>query len=214
MNDLSILGSSLASIIALPDIDAAGLLHERMKLFARVEQIHEWSFYERGVIALQFETRQLWKYLIDPATDQPFTSLTAWISSGQIGARRTTFEAKRVLTLLADVPREKLAGVPKGNLWEMTKLSTAVRNSPVTLEAARRLPREEFVAATAREFPGQHIEPREEMRFNPERGGAKIIEEWLEYAIDHDLAGSRDEALVQACEAALREARQDEEVTA
>jgi hypothetical protein len=56
-----------------------------------------------------------------------------------------------------------------------------------------------------REQPHQHIETRHLLRFNPGRSGAKIVEEMICWALEHDIAGTRDEALVRAAESALNE---------
>jgi len=71
------------------------------------------------------------------------------------------------------------------------------------LEAARTLPREAFEEKVEREHPLQHIEARRRMVFNPVRSGAKTVEEMLDYAVENDIAGNRDEALVRAAETAL-----------
>lgn len=204
--------TDLSTLLALPDPEAAEALSERMAMLDQVHRVHERSFYERGVIALEFERRQLWRHLVSPETGDPFPSLTAWISSGFLGCRRTTFEAKKIMTMLADVPPERLAGVPTGTLYELTKLSTAVRNDPRILAAARRLPKDVFLAHVSLVHVDQHVEPTETLRFSPVLSGAKLIKEWCEYAVENDLAGNRDEALVMACEAALREAKSEVQV--
>ena len=203
----------LSDLIALPDPEAAVALDARMDAWTTIDKLHERSFVERGIIIREFERRQLWKHLTDPETGHSFPNLTAWLSCENfLGCRRTNFEAKRTLAMLEDVPPAKLIDIPKGNLHTLTQLSTAVRNQPDVLEAARIMPREAFEEKVEKEHPTQHIESRRPLRFSPDRSGAKVIEEWIEYALEHDLAGTRDEALVLACESALIGARSDEGV--
>jgi hypothetical protein len=210
-----IVSTNLSDLIALPDPEAADAMNERMAVFEQVQRIHERSYVERGIIVREFEKRHLWQYLIDPDTGEAFPHLTAWLScSDFLGCRRVNFESLRDMKMLEDVPTEKLIDVPKGNIKVLTQLSTAVRNDPGILEAAKRLPQNEFLSKVEKEQPGQHIESRRPLRFSPGKSGARVIEEWIAYAIEHDIAGSRDEAIVMACEAALHDAQLDEELKA
>lgn len=212
---LSILTVNLADVMGLPDPEAATALNDRMLLYARIERIRERSYAEVGIIAREVERRQLYRHLIDPETGESFPHFTAWASSiNFLACRRTTFEAKRVLASLEDVPTEKLLEVPRGNLHVLTQLSTAVRNDPAILEAARTLPREQFEEKVEREQPFQHIEARHPVKFHFGRSQRKVIEEWIAYAIEHDKAGSQEEAVAWACEEALDNARLDERLDA
>jgi len=38
------------------------------------------------------------------------------------------------------------------------------------------------------------------------------VQEWIEYAIEHDLAGSMGDAIAKACEMAMHDAELDEEL--
>jgi hypothetical protein len=203
----------LADLMGFTDEMAAEALNARMGAWVGLDRLQERSFVERGIIIREFERRQLWKHLIDPDTGLPFPHLTAWLSCDNfLGCRRTNFEAKRTLAMLEDVPPAKLIDIPKGNLHTLTQLSTAVRNQPDVLEAARTMQPEAFEEKVERDHPQQHIEARRPLRFSPGRAGAKIVEEMIAYALEHDVAGSRDEALVRAAETALNEWRLEEEL--
>lgn len=203
---VEIVSTNLSDLIALPDPEAAEALNTRMVALDQIHRIHERSYAERGIIAREFEVRHLWKHLIDPETDQAFPHLTAWLScSDFLGCRRTNFEAKGDLERLQDVPQAKLIDVPKGNIKVLLQLSTAVRNDPGILDAARNLSQDDFLEKVEKEQPNQHIEQRRPLRFNPGRSGVKIVEEAIAWALEHDIAGSRDEALVRAAETALNE---------
>lgn len=208
---IEVLSVNLSESISLPDPEAAESLNRRMAAWVKVDRLYERSFVERGLIIREFEKRQLWKYLIDPETGETFPHLSAWLSSADyLGCRRTNFESKRILAMLADVPAEKLIDVPKANLHTLTQLSTAVRNDPEILEAARTLPREKFEEKLEREQPHQHIEVHSPMKFHFGRSQRKAIEAWVEYATNHNLAGTREEAVAWACEEALDNALIDE----
>jgi hypothetical protein len=200
------LSRNLSDLINLPDPEAAEAMNERMSAYEQIERIYERSYAERTIIVRQFESRGLWKHLVDPDTDQRFPNLTAWLScSSFLGCRRVNFEAMRDGKLLADVPESKLIDVPKGNIKLLTQLSTAVRNDPGILEAAKTLSRDEFEEKVEKEQPHQHIEAHKVMRFSPGRSWAKTIEDAIRYAMDHGIADTRDEALLRMAETSMNE---------
>ena len=215
MNGLAILKTNLSDIVALPDEKAAVELNQRMAFFEQIERIHERSFVERGIIIREFEKRRLWAFLIDPDTGESFPNLTAWLScSDFFGCRRTNFEAKRTVAALEDVPPAKLLDIPKANLHTLTQLSTAVRNDPAILEAAKTLSKDKFQEKIELEQPEQHIEARKPLRLAPTRSEREDIDAWVEYAIEHDLAGSVTEAIARACQMAKHDVDLDEELAA
>lgn len=209
---LDILNVNLADHLALPDEEAAPILNQRMAVLDQIHRIHERTYPETGIIAREFERRHLYKHLIDPDTDLPFPNFTAWAScSNFLACRRIIFESKRDMEMLQDVPAEKLIDVSKSNIKVLTQLSTAVRNDPEILAAART---DKLLEKVERDHPEQHLEARKPLRLNPGRSDAKIIEKWIEYAQEHDIAGSPTEAIVRACEMALHDAELDEELKA
>lgn len=213
MSDLSVLNTSLTSMIALPDDQAAPALHMRMVALDTVERIQQVSFSERGFIIREFKLRSLWKYLTDPDTGEVFPTMNAWMSCTTfLGCRRTNYEALRIMGLLEDVPAAKLIDIPKSNLHTLTQLSTAVRNQPDVLEAARTMPREAFEEKVEFEHPLQHVETRSPMRLTPGRSERKILDAAIRWAIDHDIAGNPTEAIVRACETALNAWHLDDEL--
>lgn len=215
MNAFALLSTNLSDLLSLPDERAAIELNQRIGILDQIQRIHERSYVERGIIIREFERRQLWQHLTDPDTGTAFASLTAWLScSDFLGCRRVNFEAKRSLEQLADVPAEKLLDVPKGNIHVLTQLSTAVRNDPAVLEAAKTLPQKQFLEKLEREQPLQHIESRGPLRLSPTKSERKDIDSWVEYALEHDLAGSITEAIARACQMAMHDAELDEELKA
>lgn len=212
MEALQTLAVHLGDLIKLPDPEAAVSLNSRLGAIDRVERR---AFAERVIIVREFETRHLWKHLIDPDTGETFPNLTAWMScSVYMGCRRTNFEAKKTAEMLSDVPSEKLIDIPKANLNTLAHLSTAVRNQPEVLEAARTMKPEHFEEQIAEKHPQQHIDPRKPVPLHFGRSQWKAIEEWIEYAMQHDIAGTREEAIMRACEVAMEDVRLDAEIEA
>jgi len=208
---LTILSANLDELLGLADPEAAESLNVWMAALRRVEEVFEVSYGQRLVIIRHFEQRSLWKYLTDPDTDLPFPNLTAWLSSGFIGCRRVNMDAHRDARALADVPPEKLIDVPKSSIKVLKQVSTEIRNLPDVLEAARRGD-DSLLEKLEAEHPQQHIEGRKPLRFNLGRSQAKTVEKWIAYAIEHDVAATREEAIERACEMALYDVELDEEL--
>lgn len=214
LDTLRVISLTLPDLISLPDPEAAVALNGRMALLDMVDAAHSVSYSQRLVIIAEFRRRSLWKYLIDPLVGEAFPHETAWLSSGFGGCRRVNFEAKRDAEKLADVPPGKLLDVPKGNIKVLTQLSTAVRNEPAILETARTASEDELLDKVEKEHPDQHLTVRKRIILRPGRAEARVIEGWVAYAREHDIAGTREEALVFACEVALDRCRLDEELAA
>lgn len=208
-----IISTNLSDLIALPDDKAAAALNERMGVLDQIHKIHERSYCERGIIAREFERRELWRHLVDPDTRTQFSSFTAWMScSDFLGCRRVNFEAKKDIEDLQDIPFDQLKDVSKGNIKVLKQLSTHVRQQPEILESAKTLPQNEFLEKIEREHENQHLEVRRPLRFSPGRSEVKIIEEAIAWALENDIAGSRDEALVRMAETALKDWQLDKEL--
>lgn len=209
---MAILSRRLDDLLTLPDADAAEHLNAWMGALRRVEEVATVSYSHRVVIIRHFEERELWSRLIDPETELPFPNLTAWLSSGFLGCRRTNMEAHRDALSLHEIPASKLLGIEKENVKVLLQLSTQVRNQPDVLEAARTMDRDAFEEKVEVEHPQQHIERRTPMKFSPGRSWAKTIEEAIAWALEHDIAATRDEALLKMAETALNDWQVDEEI--
>lgn len=200
---LQLASTSLDVLIALPDEEAAASLEQRMLLLDQVDQIHERSYFERGEIAVQFEKRELWRHLLNPNSHEPFISFSAWMACSHLGGRRVNFESKKDVEALKDIPADKLRGVTKGNIKVLKQLSTAVRNDEAILVAAKTLPEKDFLAKLQAEHPNQHVEIRKALRFFPVASEAVKVEEAVAWAIEREIAGNRDDAIVRIAEVAL-----------
>lgn len=213
LDALRVMQLTLPDLINQADPEAAESLNGRMALLDMIEKAHEISYSQRIVIIREFEKRSLWKYLTDPMVGEAFPHLTAWLSSGFVGCRRVSFEAKRDGALLAEMDATQLLGVPKGSLKVLIGVSTSVRNLPDVLEAAK-AGDDALLEKLEKDHPEQHLTARKRLIFSPGRSEAKVIEAWIAYALEHDLAGTKEEALVRACECALDQALLDEELAA
>lgn len=146
---LSILELPLESLIALPDSEAAQQLDRRALAWDRLDELAELAYADRGIIAIEIEKRELWRYL-------GFSSFSSWAASR---GRRSTFYAKAsMMELVKDVPAEALRGIGRANIDTLVKLSTADRQDPEILDAARKLSGDAFAAHLEKERPNQHIE--------------------------------------------------------
>jgi hypothetical protein len=209
------LRGSLPELLALPDQEAAEALDVRLGALDTLQVVYERSYSERGVIIRNFELRKLWQYLTDPDTGEPFPNMSAWLSCSRfLGCRRTSFEAKRDFELLSDVPEAKLLDVPKATIKTLTQLSTAVRNDPGILEAAKTLPPNEFVARIEIEHPNQHVQSKKPLRLNPDRDEREAIDRWVSHCKEHGTAVTTEEAIAMACTMALHDSELDEELAA
>ena len=212
--ELRIISLTLPDLIALPDPEAAVALNQRIALLDMVEEAAKVSYSQRMIIIREFEMRKLWQYLTDPLVGQTFSCLTAWLSSGFIGCRRTNMEAHRDAKDLADMDPGKLIDVPKGTIKVLRLVSTEVRNRPDVVAAARALPTDQFEEKIEAEHPSQHIEVRKPQRFNFGRSQWKDVGEWITLAIERGIAGTREEAVQWACVEALENALIDEKLGA
>jgi hypothetical protein len=208
----NLLSIPLERFIKKADGEAAFFLHHRMRAFDWMDEQRERSYAERGLIAIEFEKRKLWQYLDDPATKKPYTSFNAWASSRCNGARSVTFDAKRDLEALQDVPAAELRDIPKGNLKVLKQLSTAVRKEPAVLQAARSMTTPQFLESIEKLFPEQHIESPIVVKVNAAPADASTFEEAIQYAIDHEIAANRSEAMGRMAYTALEQWRLEAEI--
>jgi hypothetical protein len=132
------------------------------------------------------------------------------MSSGSIGGRAINFEAKRDVEALADIPQAILRDIPKANIKVMRQLSTHVRQT--VMDAAAKMGPGELLDYIDACHPDQHSDINVCMKFKPERSGAALIEEALTWAIEHELAGTRDEAIIRMAETALEDWKLDHEL--
>jgi len=187
--DLSALTVPLADDLALPDSEAASKLDFRMHLWTTVDDLAQCSYIERGIIASEVQKRELWKHL-------GYRNFNHWANSKAAGSHGSIMDAKAdVLALERDLKPSELSGIPKRSIKVLRQLSSSVRRDKDVLQAARDLPPEDFIGMIGTEHPEQHIEQ--------ELPGAAKVKEAVQYALDHDIAGTTDEAKLYMATAAI-----------
>jgi len=206
MDVYSIVNKPIQELIDLPDLEAAESLSARMDAFDWADQVHELSYAERGIIAREFQNRQLWKLVINPRTGDPYISFNAWAAKS---GRATTFESKRDIEELPEIPDEELKSIPKQNLKTLRQLSSQVRTEPKVIQAAQKLTPEDFLAHLEANHKNQHIESRVPMRFSPVRSQADRIEQALKLAQLHG-ARTKEEGLELICQIAIQQWEDEE----
>lgn len=205
-----IVSMSLGNLMALPDPEAAEALNEFMAAMDWVDAAQKMSYGRRMAIIREFEVRSLWRHLIDPRVGVPFANITAWLCSGFLGCERTNKEIHSDLKKLADIPAEKLLLMPKDNIQTLMGLSTSVQREPAIIDAALRLKPAEFDEKIEKEYPGQHKERTDKLYLKLGRSQRKILDAWVEFAVQHDLADNLADAVVKACHMALIDHELDE----
>lgn len=162
---------------------------------AALETLYKRTFLERGVILFEVEQRLLWQKIDDPATGVPFTSLDRWILTRCPQSRSDAYAALRAVKELRDIPRERLEAIPRCNVAILQALSTAVRNEPEILKAAKDLPEREFILKIQQDWPGQHIEERRLIHMKPTKSASVVIEQAIKLAMQVEGVTTREQAL-------------------
>jgi hypothetical protein len=145
--------SDLAEIEKLPPAIQAQILTARAQFIDAMDRM---SYAEKGCLAEYVERTELWK-LVDLPGGKRCGSQNEWIEVFCPFSRATWFDAKRRWKELSDVPAEDRIQIPRGNIVEMQKLSTAVRKDPEVIEAAKTLPPNQFIHLVDQLHPGQHL---------------------------------------------------------
>lgn len=184
--------ASLIALRSMPDEIAAVALDGQMRT---LEAIWRRSFLARGLILLEMEQRMLWKHLTDPATGEPYKSLGVWIITAAPQSRSGAYAALSAVKELRDIPREHLEGVSRCNVSVLQALSTAVRNDPAVLRAARDLPEREFIRKIQKDWPSQHIEERKMLHMNPVKSASIVIEQGIRKAMEVEGLTTREQVL-------------------
>ena len=152
------------------------------------------SYARKGKICLDVRNGLLHQNRIDPETGMP-CSFSRWVRLSATWSYASCFAAMRDMESLSDVPAADLAQVPAGNFPILKQLSTAVRNQPAVLQAAKTKHPDELIEHIKRDHPNQHLESRKTLRFVAEESQAAEIEEAIALAMEHG-AANRTEALL------------------
>jgi hypothetical protein len=185
MNELSVL-----ALRAMPDEQAALRVDS---LIRGLEAQWKMSFAQRGYLMLECEERELWKHLFD-SSGNPYGSFGQWICDAAPFSRADCYQALRTVKDLPDVPRHELEQIPRCNLMELRKLSTAVRAQPEVIEAAKTMPQKSFIGRLQAGFPEQHLEQTRSMTFRFTESQHAVVEQALEFALRAD-GGTREQVV-------------------
>lgn len=184
--------ATLINLRNMPDEIAAVALDGRLRA---LEIQWKRSFLERGLLLLEMEQRQLWRKLTDPHTQEPYSSLEKWICSAAPQSRSDAYAALRAVKELRDIPRQSLEAIPRCNVAILQALSTAVRNEPEVLKAAKDLPEREFIRKIQKDWPEQHIEERRMLHMNPTKTASTVIERAIKLAMQVEGLTTREQVL-------------------
>jgi len=156
--------------LELPRIDALAL--REMTDEAAAIQGDQWarfidgmdriSFAQKGMLAYEFKLRALWSHV-------GFKDFTSWVEGSMPFSASSVFQAAKCVEQLMEsrVPAAKILEMPRVNLVKMAKgiLSDSVRRDPEVIEAAIHSNGKDFTQKIVDEFPEQHVEPEEWVRF-------------------------------------------------
>jgi hypothetical protein len=143
----------------------------------RIEFFHRSSFIEQGLILNEMQEQQLFEEIIDPCTNQPFTSFDRWLKDAAPVSRSGGYAAMRALNKLRDVPFEQLRHMPRCNVEVLQTLSSNVLSDPDILESAQNDSEKEFISRVEQAYPDQHVESKRGVVMRPEKSARKLIDE-------------------------------------
>lgn len=164
----------------------------------QLDNSYRTDYIERGLICLEVNTLALWKYLPDPVTKQPCESFNAWLRAYAPWSRSDCYSAMKTAERLKDVPKAKLAVIPRNNLSTLERLSTAVRADDRVLQWASTMPQDDFISRLAAEYPQQHISHRERLVFALEPGAKETVNRAIDKAMQAGCT-TREEAIEAIC---------------
>jgi hypothetical protein len=157
-----------------------------------------------GIIAREVRDNLLWK------EREGCTSFTRWIKMAAPYSYSHVNQALKDIEALKDIPDEHLKEIPPANLFELKKVSTAVRAEPEVIEAAKTLQPDDFIGKVNHDHPEQHLERSKTMKFNPSESDRATIEEALAMAERRGAVTRNDALLAVAIEAKAQWEREDE----
>lgn len=190
--DVELLEIDFTAISLLSDEQAAEILQARMGAWDTIDDLHERSFVDRGRIALEFQKRELWRF--------EFSSFEAWMCSGRGGSRATKYAALKAVNHLVNVSPKTLEQIPRCNIYTLVGVSSAVRELPEVLEAAKGS-EDSFTDYLAQNHPQQHIESTTRLLLKPTRGARKVIDQAFELVMAREGCTTREECLEMICAA-------------
>jgi len=160
-------------ITGMRDEEAAQTLDDSMR---RLEVEWKKTFIHRGLILLEFEKRELWRFVRDQKTGEPFPSMDKWIKRAAPMSFSDCYAALRILKQLQDMPIDALSAMPRCNIEVLRSLSVNERTAELdttdgnrisVVAAAQSMRKKEFEAAISRKFRLDSLESRRERLVGP-----------------------------------------------
>lgn len=144
------------AMFACPELDTSALqvanLAECQSLLVSISKVEERGFIWRGIVLREIERRELWS--------DGYTSMHDWMIKAAPYSIRDCYAAMSAVDDLKDVPVDDLAAMPRCNVTLLQELSTAIRTDSETIEAAKTMGEDEFVAHVQARHPNQHVQKR------------------------------------------------------
>lgn len=183
----------------------------------QIEERERRTYCEYGMILIEIERRELhrlvpqiicstcntrveWKDGVCVwcgAFQRCYESFDRFLIEAAPVSRTTGYQAKRAVEsmLAADVPLERMAQIPRGNLEVVAKLSPSLRSDPAMLADAQTLSNDELLAKIEDSHPEEHIESKRRLVFKPTVSAQKLIDDGLRVAAWLNGSEGREAAL-------------------
>lgn len=140
------------------------------------------TYIERGLILVEVDERELFKFVTDPKTGKPYEKFTHWVMGSAPFSRSECFAAKASVLELRDVPTQDLLQMPRCNTEVLAELSSDVRKDPEIIEAAKTQSENELEDTIQKKYPSQHREPKRAMFVKPTQSAKVKIDKGLKVA--------------------------------
>jgi hypothetical protein len=162
---------SLLQLRSMPEEKAAAFLDLRLRA---LEDAWKHSYVERGLILIEVQDRQLWRWMVDFAGEQ-YESFENWVCRAAPQSRSDCFAAMRAVRELHEIPMKELSEIPRCNVEVLRSLSSGVRIQPEVVAAAQALPEKEFRDKIRQDHPEQHIESKRRLVLNLTAGEYDLV---------------------------------------
>ena len=129
--------TNLEESLAKSDEQAANELNRRVKAYGVVSDQYALAFPELGVIALEYQKRKLWNYVVNGITGKPFSSFDDWASHCHESCRATIYAAKSLVERVSqNIPTRIIVKIPKDALYTVSQCSAETQKKVSVQKAA------------------------------------------------------------------------------
>jgi hypothetical protein len=192
--------TSLEESIAKDDEQAAHDLNKRVRAYGVLAAQYRLAFAELGVIAIEYEKRELWRYETNEHTGESLTGFDDWASHCPEACRSSIYAAKSLATnVLPNMSAETFIKIPKENAYTMSKCSSQTQRKESVQQAAIEMNDESFHAHLAKTEPQECIEIVKVKRFKLESSQSDVVEAALKKAGEQGETKDQSEQLTCIC---------------